>query len=310
MKPNSLTRCPYTLKPLSELQETSREHVILDALGGANGYWVTACKKENNELGRTVDAAFQAEPLIAMLASEVGVKTRNGVAAWTLPGELVDGNRPVEVTIPHQGPVDVFHRKPVLKDASDNSFQIIAPPAQADKLLKEMEMNLTKKGVSISEPIVRQSPNQTIHSRLTFNLTAMNAGLMKIAYLACCERLGNSFLDDPLNPEWQKAIRAKTAEDIEAVKIHGWSFADATSYANEILPPLTEHEHGIAILNVNHQGIIVGVRLFGCEVLTVVAQASETSTHGLALGRGEQLICDARGGGLRRKQVIVEGTEK
>jgi hypothetical protein len=91
------------LKPLAEIKETSREHIILDSLGGPDGYWVAACKKENNELGRTVDAEFQAEPLIAALSSKVGVKTRSGVAAWTLPGELVDGNRPVEVTIPEAG---------------------------------------------------------------------------------------------------------------------------------------------------------------------------------------------------------------
>lgn len=302
-----LTRCPYTLKPLAEIEETSRKHIILDSLGGPDGYWVAASKAENNEFGRTVDAAFQAEPLVAMLCSKVGVKTRSGVAAWRLPGELVDGNRPVEVTIPHQGSAEVFHRKPVDKDASGKSFQIIAPPAQADKLLQEMQKNLAKKGISISEPITRQAPDQTIHSQLTTNFTVLNAGLMKIAYLACCELLGDSFLKDPLNPEWQKAIRAKTAAQIEAVKIHGWCFTNATHFAKDILPPLAEHEHGIAILNVNHQGIIVAVRLFGCELLTVVAQPSETSTHGLPPKRGELLLCDARGGAIRRKQVIVDG---
>ena len=288
-----LTKCPYTLKSLNAIEETSREHIILDSIGGPDGYWVAACKKENNELGRTVDAAFQAEPLIAMLASKVGVKTRSGVAAWSMTGELVDGNRPVEVTIPHQGPAEVFHRKPVEKDPSGKSFQIIAPTAQADKQLRKLEADLAKKGKSISEPIVRQTPNQTIHSQLTLNFTVLNAGLMKIAYLACCELLGDSFLDDPLNPEWQKAIRAKTSEEIEAVRIHGWCFTNATDYSRDILPPLAEHEHGIAILNLNKHGVIVGVRLFGSEILTAVALASETSTHGLPSGRGELLLCDA-----------------
>lgn len=303
----TLTKCPYTLKPLSELPETSREHIILDALGGPNGYSVTACRRTNSQLGETVDGAFLSEPLVQALRCKVGVKSRSGVAAWTMTGELVEGNRPIEMTIPHQGPAEVFHRKPVEKDPSGKSFQIIAPPAQADKLLKEMEKNLAKKGISISEPVVRQTPNQTIHSRFTLNLTVMNAGLMKIAYLACCDCLGDSFLDDSLNPEWQKAIRAQTAEDADRVKLRAFCLNAATDAAKGFLPNCAEHEHIIAIANTGQRGVWVAVRLFGCELLTVVAQASETSAHTLPPGRGELLLCDARGGGIRRKQVIVGG---
>lgn len=302
-----LTKCPYTLKPLSEIEETSREHIILDSIGGPDGYWVSACKKENNELGRTVDAAFQAEPLIAALTSKIGVKTRSGVAAWTMTGELVDGNRPVEVTIPHQGPVDVFHQKPIEKDKSGNSFRIIAPPAQADKLLEELKANLAQKGKEIAKIEIVQAPSQTIHARLTLSQTIGTAGLMKIAYLACCECLGDSFLDDPLNPEWQKAIRAQTAEDADKVKLRAFCLNAATDAAKGFLPNCAEHEHIIAIANTGQRGVWVAVRLFGCELLTVVVQASKTSSHGLPSGRGELLLCDARGGGIRRKQVIVGG---
>jgi hypothetical protein len=215
MNNQTLTRCPYTLKLLTEMGETSREHVILDALGGPNGYSVTACRATNSQLGETTDAAFLEEPLVEMMRSKVGVKSRSGVASWNLTGETVDGNRPVEVTFPHQGPVEVHHRKPVEKDAQGKSYQIIAPPAQAEKLLKEFEANMAKKGIQISSVVTKQTPNQELHSQLTLNLTVMNAGLMKIAYLACCEFLGDSFLEDPLNPEWQKAIRAQNAEDAE-----------------------------------------------------------------------------------------------
>ena len=48
------------------------------------------------------------------------------------------------------------------------------------------------------------------------------------------------------------------------------------------------------------------VRLFGCELLTVVAHASETSNHGLATGQGELMICDARGGAIRRERIEVK----
>lgn len=301
-----LTRCPYTLKLLSEIAKTSREHVVLDALGGPNGYSVTACRTVNSQLGETVDAAFLSEPLVEMLRSKVGVESRSGVASWKIAGKTVDGNRPVEVTFPHQGPVDVRHRKPVEKDAQGKSFQIIAPPAQSEKMQKETTENLAKKGVQISVAKATQSQNQELQSQLTMNLTVVNAGLMKISYLACCELLGDSFLNDPLNPEWQKAMRAKNANDAAKVKIHGRALDKATESANQILPKLAEHEHGIAIVNLKPNSVFVVVRLFGCELLTVVASASETSNHGLPERQGMLVICDSTTGATRRERIEVQ----
>ena len=171
----------------------------------------------------------------------------------------------------------------------------------------QLKANLAKKGKEIARVETTQRQSQDLHSELRLNLTVMNSGLMKIAYLACCELLGDSFLDDPLNPEWQKAIRAQSAAEAAQVKIHGWCLDAATEYAKDILPPLADHEHCIAIVNLNKQGIVVAVRLFGCDLLTVVAQASETTNHGLPARQGQLLICDSRTGAIRRKQIVVEG---
>ena len=68
MSDSKLTRCPYTLRPIGEI-DTSREHVILDALGGPDGYSVTADRMANNRLGETVDAAFLADSIVEMMSS-------------------------------------------------------------------------------------------------------------------------------------------------------------------------------------------------------------------------------------------------
>lgn len=302
-----LTRCPYTLKPLTELAETSREHVILDALGGPDAYSVRACPRANSKLGETVDAAFLAESLVEAARSRVGVKSRSGVTVWNLTGETVEGNRPVDVTIPHQGPVDVYHRKPIEKDAETNSYRIIAQPEQADKLLEELKDNLAKKGKEIAKVEITQRPSQQIHSRIQVDFTVLQTGLMKIAYLACCEFLGDSFLDDALNPEWQKAIRAQSWEDAEKIKIHGCCFDKAADCVNRILPKMPNHQHGIAIVNLKQSGPVVAVRLFGDELLTAVVCASETSNHGRLAGQGQLLICDSKTGMIHRKQIIAKG---
>jgi hypothetical protein len=301
MKPNLLTCCPYTLKPISELEEKSREHVILDALGGPDGYTVTACRTVNSKLGETVDAAFLTEPMVELARSKAGVKSRSGVASWNLHGETVEGKRPVDLTFPHEGPIDVYHRKPVERGEDGNSFKIIAPPDQADRLLKEIEANLNKKGREIARLENNQSPNQEIHIQMTVNMTVMRTGLMKIAYLACCEFFGDDFLDDPLNTEWQKAIRAQTGEESDNIRIHGQCFDGATIGANMVFPSLAKHEHGIAIANLNQRGPVVAVRLFGNELLTAFALASETNDYGLAEGDGLLLICDSKTGAISRE---------
>lgn len=298
MDVKSLTRCPYTLKPISELSEDSREHIILDALGGPDGYSVRACRSANNKLGDTIDAAFLANPLIQMQRSKVGIKSRSGVADWKMLGETIEGGRPVEITIPHEGAVDVHHKKPVDKNA--DSYTIIAPQVQSDKLLNEIKKNLNRKGKQIADIHTTQIESQELHARLNINLTEIQSGIMKIAYLACCDYFGDEFLDDPLNPEWQKAIRARTAEESEDIKIHGKSLSEIGAL-DLVFPKLAEHEHCIVIFSLNQSGPIVGVRLFGDPLFTAVALASRTKDHGLVEGDGTVIICDSKTGIIRRE---------
>jgi hypothetical protein len=292
MKSRSLTRCPYTLKPPAELQTTSREHIIPDALGGPNAYSVTACRLENSNLGATVDARFLSEPVIAMFRSKVGIKSRSGVAAWKMEGITVKGNRPVGISFSHQGAVEINHKKPVERDKQNNSYRIIAPPDQANRILAEMRMNLSDKGFTHDIISTSQSPNQTIHVSLTCNLNILRAGMMKIAYLACCHHLGNAFLDDPLNAEWQKAIRIQNAEQAAASLIHCKCFESASHVTKLLLPKLQEHEHAIAIVNLE-QGPVVAVRLFGSSMLTFFARASENNHFEISVGDGVIVICDS-----------------
>lgn len=303
----SLTRCPYTLKSISDLAEDSREHIILDALGGPDGYSVRACRIENNKLGGTVDAAFLKNPLIQMQRSKVGIKSRSGVAKWKMSGETIDGGRPVDITVPHEGEVGVHHKKPVEKNA--DSYTIIAPPDQSDKLLKEIRENLGKKGKHIADIQSTQIESQELHARLNINLTEIQSGMMKIAYLACCDYLGDEFLDDPLNPEWQKAIRARTAEESEDIKIYGKSLSEIGAL-DFVFPKLAEHEHCIVIFSLNRSGPIVGVRLFGDPLFTAVALASQTKGYELSEGDGTAIICDSKSGSIRREPWLPQLLKK
>lgn len=307
MEAKPLTRCPYTLKPISELTEDSREHIILDALGGPDGYSVRACRSANSQLGETIDAAFSTNPLIQMQRSKVGIKSRSGVADWKMSGETIHGGRPVEITIPHEGDVDIRHKKPI--DKNTDSYTIIAPQEQSDKLLDEIKKNLRRKGKQIAEIHTTQIESQELHARLNINLTEIQSGIMKIAYLACCDYLGDEFLDDPLNPEWQKAIRARVAEESEDIKIHGKSLSEIGAL-DLFFPKLAEHEHCIVIFSLNQSGPIVGVRLFGDPLFTIVALASETKDYGLYEGNGIVIICDSKSSSIRKEPWLPQLLKK
>ena len=294
MKVGERTRCPYTLKPLAELANASREHVVLDALGGPNAYAVTACQVVNNQLGQSVDAAFLKEPAVAIARTREGIQTRNGESTWRMNGKTVEGDRPVQVTFSGSS-VEVYHEKPVEKSERESgvSYQIIAPESQAAEQIERLKKKLARKGMVFFEPEVRRTEDQTIRGQLVMHLDVLEAGLMKIAYLACFEMLGDAFLDDPLNEEWQKLIRGGTMEERKAIRItRGIHPQETGPFAQGLLPKLEPHQHGIAIVNFNH-GLYVIVRLFGDPLLTAFARVSETSDFGLEEAGGKLVVIDA-----------------
>lgn len=303
-KPSQL-RCPYTLRLLTELADLSREHIIPDALGGPNGYSVQACRATNSKFGETHDAAFLSDPLVAMMRTRHGVEGRSGPAKWKMEGETVGEGRPVKISFTESA-VDVYHQKPVdvLEVENCKGYRIVAPSPQSDQVLAQLQKGLARKGMSISEPKVEKEEQQTIHGRMMIDLNVLKAGLMKIAYLAAFDFLGDAFLDDPLNPEWQKAIRVTNAEEAKALRIHGVCFDNASPSVANLLPKLAPNEHGIAVVHLNQAGPVVAVQLFGNPLLTAFVQVSDTNTFGLQEGEGLITVVDSTAGQMRQEPWI------
>jgi len=295
-------RCPYTLRSLTDLAEISREHIIPAALGGPNGYSVKACRAANNQFGETHDAAFIKEPLVSMMRTEHGVEGRSGLAKWKMEGETVGEGRPVQITF-SESAVDVYHKKPVdvRQDENGKGYRIVAPSPQSDEVLEQLKKGLARKGLSISEPKVEKEEQQMIHCTVKIDFNVLQAGLMKIAYLAAFDLLGDPFLDDPLNEEWQKAIRVTNAEEAKAVGIHRVCFEHVNETRALLLPNLAPHEHGIAIVNLQQTGPVVLVRLFGSPLLTAFARLSDTNHFGLREADGRVTTVDAASGQMRQE---------
>ena len=164
--------------------------------------------------------------------------------------------------------------------------------------MAEFKENMEKKGKKLVVSNTRRSEVQEICVEDTLDFHKIWVGLTKIAYLAAFEFLGDDFLDDPLNVEWQKGVRATSLEEFEQMRIRN-DFSAKSQRA--LLPPLAEHEHAVSVCNFLEQGPVVAVRLFNSDLLTRVFIASGTSNFGLAQYEGKVVVCDSLS-----KQVRVE----
>lgn len=112
-----LTICPYTLKPVSQLSEKSREHIIPDAIGGPDGFSVYAEKSENGRLNNAIDAPFANDDFVRMLATQHGVKNRSGPVTWKIRGKTTIDGEEFDVNSEFgQSSVNTKMRKPIITD--------------------------------------------------------------------------------------------------------------------------------------------------------------------------------------------------
>lgn len=285
--------CPYTLKPLTQLASVNDEHIFHDAIGGTADYTVRVDAKTNSQLGTTVDSAFVDSPLLAALRSRLGIKSRSGPSKWKLRGTTEGTNRPVEVIFESDSKVDFHYRKPVEFDASGTKGTIIIPPERRDSFLAELTANLKRKGKTMV--ITNEVKGHAEPAKLNFSieLDALKQGLLKIAFLAAYEFLGDSFLRDPLIPEWHKAILSKSVTDAIDAKIRGQAI-ESNKELNILFPDIQEHEHAVAVFDFQQQGPIAVVKLFGGDLLSCFCVVSETSNFGLQPLDGKIVICDTK----------------
>lgn len=292
--------CPYTLKRLAELSKTNVEHIFADAIGGTADYTVRVDADTNFRLGTTVDAAFVESPLLAMFRCRHGIKSRSGPSKWRLRGKTEETNRPVEVTFASDGSVDIRYLKPVEFDSSGTKGTIIIPPEQRETFLADLVANLKRKGKTLVINSEVKGQAEPVKLDFSVELNALKQGLLKIAFLATYEFLGDAFLRDSLIPEWHKAVLSASTADAMTAQIHGRAL-EWDEHFNILLPDLQKHEHAVAVFALQQQGPLVLVKLFGCDLLSAFCMASNTSTFGLDTLEGKITICDTK---TRRTRAI------
>jgi hypothetical protein len=204
------TLCPYTALPVSSIK-TNREHIVPDALGGANGFALKADAQTNVDYGGTVDSWLIHSPVASMLAAQFGVHTRSGTSVFKARGALVADASPVDVEL-GQNLASFRSRVPVVKD--ENSGAIVAVrgfgPA-AENELSRVAAGVAKKGLTVV-PGERALLDSEVRVPFVVNRLDIAHGLGKIAYLATVWTLGDSFIPTAGAARYRAWINAEHTE--------------------------------------------------------------------------------------------------
>lgn len=285
-------RCPYTLKPLATLPKVNDEHIFPDAIGGGLDYSIKVDEKKNSDLGTLLDGPLVSSPLIAGMRLNHGIKSRSGDPKWKMRGRIKGTEKQVEVTIPSSGPVELYIRKPVEIDPGGSSGLATFSLPDRDEFLSKLVASYARKGKTLAFGN-EVSLGGECEVDLSFDVRLIKRGMLKIAFAALYEFIGDDFLDDPLIPEWHKAIFAPTDDEAMTAKIHGVAF-DSPELLKVMLPDLKPYEHAVSIANIQQQGPVVAVSLFGNSFHHLLALGSETSNFGLRVLEGKIAVCDAK----------------
>lgn len=301
MPKHAQARCPYTLKELDECAQVSDEHIFPAAIGGPESYCVKADRKENSTLGLTTDARFANSKLVELWRSIYGIVGRlDREPRSRLTGTVIETDHRVDVDI-RQGPPIVRYRPPVTLNWETMTGTLTGQGDQVEHELKRLIKDLAAKNVKLTVTSTSSRENPTFDLQGTLSLPDMLPGALKIAYLTAFQILGDAFLDDPLNPEWQRVIRATTMPELTIAHIllgTGQSpalfpFMVFSDPWKGLLPILSTTEHRVVIQNNGESGVRATVELMGGG-LRIQARISRGGDFCLPLSRARIVVCDAK----------------
>lgn len=305
-------RCPYTLRKLSEIAKTNDEHIFPEAIGGPQSYSVRADATVNSTFGHTTDARFINSKLIEIWRATFGIQGRLGREPRAeLKGEVVGIDHAVKVKIRQGAPIVEY--EPLVKiDWEAKTAQLVAPADQSEKELQKLRKRLAPKGVKLT------TTNSTLREKPTFDLKGVLKlpdvvpGALKIAYLVAFREFGDSLLDDPLNSEWQRVVRATRMMELVIAYLvlgAGRSHRFTPFMISEVpwagtLPDLSQTEHRVVIYNAGESGIYAVIELLG-GCFNFHCRLSRGGNFKLRDSQAKIIVCDAKTSKVRREDFTL-----
>jgi hypothetical protein len=284
--------CPYTLKPILEIRRTSKEHILPEAIGGPGDYVVRADTDENSWFGANVDCLFNDCFLIRFARTTLGISGKTGIPDLKLKGKTAESGEAVDVTVSHAKPHKISHVKRGGYNKETRHGYAIVTGSEIDSEKERIRARFGKKGATVVFKEPKPLDSGPVLTSSDMELAVLRAGILKIAYLGAFEALGDDFLRDPSNSEWQKAIRATTHESRIGIRLYGQCPVQDAEGRVAQLPPTELHHHVLSVF-CNSGTPLVSVKLFGNDALTCLCWLSTTSSLGMKHGEQFHVTCDA-----------------
>ncbi len=278
--------CPYTLRPLAELT-TSREHVFPLAIGGDRGFGVVVDRVSNSKFGDGLDAKFLNSHVIRALRTKYGIHSSSGPPTWEIKGKTGKTDQPVSVTFDKNRKKTVKYFKPVTVNAVTGEKIVFGTAEQVNKHSEQIIQSMRKEGYASISVKGTKVPREPFQLDFSEDMDVIRQGLLKIVFLAAYHFLGDAWLNDPLFPEWQRALSSDPA-DARKAKIPG-----AVFQGHRTFKATQPYEHAIAIFYMPNYGIQSSLRLFGSDLLSGIFTVS-LSRFDLNPLDGEMTICNAQ----------------
>lgn len=285
------TLCPYSVKPLAEISNTNGEHILPYAFGAPESFTVPADKAENTKMNELIDSPAINDPLMRLLATTQGVKSRSGFVSAKLEGVVTSSGDKVEATLGQTG-IDVRFSKPVDIDENGLVKGVRGFGGAAEKLMKQLQRDNARKGrqVEMGETVSESNPHLSLSLTGDFNI--IHKEIRKIAYLMTVCVFGDNAILSRSGEIYRAAIHAETEDEIRATGLGGGTNID-------IIPTLARakpNEHALTCFRMGNK-IISAVILFGSIAGFCITPADGFSATEL---EGEVVIIDATTSTLTR----------
>lgn len=261
--------CPYLGK---ETDETfNKEHVIPDALGGADKFCIEVCESMNSKGRDLIENGFVHDYSMQRPKTECNVISRSGqTPQYKVEGEFYDGTK-VRIAIDAVGEQTLIPVKPVEKVETENhdgskTLEVTILMHESDPNLKNLEG--VEAGIAKRGEITKREESElggSIRAETEINRTALLRGSSKIAFAACCFKF----------PEWARcsvAAEFRTLFEDSWDPTEGrwgvkWQFLQKGDPKHVLFPEVGGCQHVVVLYGSGDGKLLCGVKLFGGEVV-------------------------------------------
>lgn len=289
LKDNKQELCPYTCEPL-ELQNINREHILPYAIGAPSNFTLMACASENSKYNKLIDAPFSNDPLIRLISTMKGVRSRSGPVSFETMGKDPTSGEDVILQITSND-LRLRFKKPI-KKAGESTYLVCDFEDSIQSKIQEIEKNFKKKNPSklvkaITGPVTSY-PSPKLQFNFDLNARIYELEMAKIAYLLTVDTFGDEAI---LGESGQQFRSALNDMDIETMMQQGAKIGTFNAYGmNAVEESLyNNHYHLLLCQQYSASELITVIILFG-----IFTKCFVTSAEGLSIPKDfdRQIVID------------------